>query len=54
MLKSRYSDIAETYRSLPKDIGFDYMETVVAELEDELEISWTEAYELFGKIVERY
>jgi hypothetical protein len=49
MLES-YKLAAEVYLTLPKDVGFDYMETVVAEMEEELEISWTEAYKLFCEL----
>ena len=39
------------YTKLPKDIGFMLMEEVVAEMEDD-GMSFTEAYELFGEMVD--
>ena len=47
-----YVSAVETYLTLPKDVGFDYMETIVAEMEDEFNISWTDAYEMFCELVD--
>ena len=47
-----YVTAVETYLTLPKDVGFDYMETIVAELEDEFNISWSDAYKMFGELVD--
>ncbi len=47
-----YRVAASEYLKMPKDIGFDFMETVVDEMMEELEISWTEAYELFYDLTE--
>jgi len=48
----RYKLAASEYLTMPKDIGFDFMEVVVTEMEDELGISWSEAYELFCDLTE--
>lgn len=52
MLVNKYYESIKTYLSLPKDIGFDYMEEIVATIEDEEKMSWTEAYEMFGELVD--
>ena len=52
MLINKYYETIKTYLSLPKDVGFDYMEEVVAMIEDEEGMSWTEAYEKFGEFVD--
>jgi hypothetical protein len=38
---------------MPKDIGFDYMETLVEEISDAECITWTEAYEFFGAMCDK-
>jgi hypothetical protein len=48
----KYKLAASEYLTMPKDIGFDFMEDVVTEMEEELGISWTEAYELFYDLTE--
>ena len=52
MIVNKYYEAIKTYLSLPKDIGFDYMEEVVAIIEDEEGMTWTEAYEMFGELVD--
>jgi hypothetical protein len=52
MLINKYYESIKTYLTLPKEIGFDYMEEIVATIEDEEGMSWTEAYELFGEMVD--
>ena len=52
MLVNKYYESIKTYLSLPKDIGFDYMEELVSLIEDEEEMSFSEAYELFGELVD--
>jgi len=52
MVINKYYESIKTYLSLPKEIGFDYMEELVAVIEDEEGMSWTEAYELFGEMVD--
>mgnify|MGYP006291677779 CR=1 FL=1 len=47
-----YVTAVETYLTLPKDVGFDYMETIVAEIEEEFNVSWTDAYAMFGELVD--
>ena len=41
------------YLTMPKDIGFDLMETIVDEIMDAESVTWTEAYEYFGSLVDR-
>lgn len=52
MIVNKYYESIKTYLSLPKDIGFDFMENLVNEIEDEEKLSWSEAYELFGEMVD--
>ena len=47
-----YVSAVETYLTLPKDVGFDYMETIVAEIEEEFNVSWSDAYKMFGELVD--
>lgn len=51
MLASKYYDKVKEYTTLPKDIGFDLMEEVLAEMEDD-GMSFSDAYELFGNMVD--
>lgn len=48
-----YVDSVRYYLTMPKDIGFDYMESLVEEISDAEEITWTEAYEYFGSLVDK-
>ena len=52
MLVNKYYESIKTYLSLPKDVGFDFMENLVNEIEDNENMSWSEAYELFGEMVD--
>ena len=42
-----YLDAINEYLTMPKDIGFDFMETVVDEIADNENVTWTEAYDYF-------
>lgn len=48
---SKYLERVRVYTTLPKDIGFDLMEEIVAEMEDD-GMSFSAAYELFGEMVD--
>ena len=48
---SKYYDSVKEYTTLPKDIGFDMMESILAEMEDD-GMTFTEAYDLFGEMVD--
>jgi hypothetical protein len=48
---SKYLERVKVYTTLPKDIGFDLMEEIVAEMEDD-GMSFSAAYELFGEMVD--
>lgn len=48
---SKYLERVKLYTTLPKDIGFNLMEEVVADMEDE-GMSFSAAYELFGEMVD--
>ena len=50
---SYYVKAVETYLTLPKDVGFDYMEMIVSEMEYDFGISWTDAYAMFGELVDK-
>ena len=47
---SKYRSSVEEFLSMPKDIGFEYMESVVDEIMEEEKVSWTVAYEIFGSM----
>ena len=49
MVISTYYEPVRTYLSMPKDIGFDYMETIISNMEDE-GLTFTEAYDLFNEL----
>ena len=51
MVISTYNEPVRTYLSMPKDIGFDYMETIISNMEDE-GLTFTEAYDLFNELVD--
>lgn len=51
MIVSKYYDSVRTYLTLPKDVGFDYMESILAEMEED-GLSFTAAYDLFGELVD--
>ena len=48
---SKYYDKVKEYTTLPKDIGFDLMEEVLSEMEDD-GMTFSEAYEAFGEMVD--
>ena len=43
---SLYVSAVREYLTMPKDIGFDYMESIVDEIMDAESVTWTEAYEI--------
>jgi L-ribulose-5-phosphate 3-epimerase UlaE len=50
---SLYVSAVREYLTMPKDIGFDYMESIVDEIMDAESVTWTEAYEFFGSLCDR-
>jgi hypothetical protein len=48
---SKYYDKVKEYTTLPKDVGFDVMETILAEMEDD-GMSFSEAYDVFNEMVD--
>ena len=48
MINAYYVECVKEYLSMPKDAGFDYMETLVEEISDAEGITWSAAYEFFG------
>lgn len=48
---SKYYDSVREYTTLPKDMGFVLMDTILSEMEDD-GMSFTEAYEMFDAMVE--
>lgn len=48
-----YVSAVREYLTMPKDIGFDFMEDLVQEISDTEEITWTEAYDYFGSLCDR-
>ena len=48
-----YVPAVREYLTMPKDIGFDFMESIVDEIAENENVTWTEAYEYFGSLVDR-
>ena len=48
----KYQESIEEYLTLPKDYAFKFMEELVAEIEDEEELDWSDAYEMFNDMVD--
>ena len=51
MVISKYYEPVRVYLSMPKDMGFNYMEVILDEMVDE-GLSFGEAYDLFGELVD--
>ena len=50
---SLYIPAVREYLTMPKDIGFEFMESIVDEIMESESVTWTEAYEYFGSLVDR-
>ena len=50
---ANYVESVREYLTMPKDIGFDYMETIVDKIMDAESVTWTEAYDYFGSLVDK-
>jgi hypothetical protein len=50
---SLYIPAVREYLEMPKDIGFECMESLVDAIMELESITWTEAYEYFGSLVDR-
>ena len=48
---SKYYDSVKEYTMLPKDAGFDVMERILAEMEDD-GMSFSDAYDAFNEMVD--
>ena len=48
--RSLYVASVREYLTMPKDIGFEYMESIVDEIMENENVSWTQAYEFFGSM----
>jgi len=48
---SKYYNSVKIYLSMPKDMGFEYMEVILDEMVED-GMSWSEAYEAFGAMVD--
>jgi hypothetical protein len=48
---SKYYDRVNEYTMLPKDMGFEYMEVILSEMEDD-GMTFSEAYDAFGEMVD--
>ena len=48
---SKYYDIVKQYTMMPKDMGFNLMEIIISEMEDD-GMTFSTAYELFNEIVD--
>lgn len=48
---SKYYDSVKFYTALPKDMAFDVMEQILAQMEDD-GMTFSEAYETFGAMVD--
>ena len=51
MKLSKYYNSVKIYLSMPKDMGFEYMEVILDEMVED-GMSWSEAYETFGAMVD--
>jgi hypothetical protein len=48
-----YMPSIRRYLSMPKDMGFNYMEVILDEMVESESITWSEAYEFFASLVDR-
>jgi len=51
MMLSKYYDSVKEYTTMPKDMGFVLMDTILSEMEND-GMSFTEAYETFNAMVD--
>lgn len=51
MVISQYYEPVRTYLSMPKDMGFEYMEIILDRMVDD-GLTFGEAYDLFGELVD--
>ena len=48
---SKYYDRVKEYTTMPKDMGFVLMDTILSEMEDD-GMTFSEAYDAFGEMVD--
>lgn len=51
LMLEKYQDSVQEYLTLSKDAGFKFMEELVAEIEDEEGLEWSDAYDTFNDMV---
>jgi len=51
VMLDKYEESIEEYISLPSRENFKFMEELVAEIEDEEEMEWSDAYDVFNDMV---
>ena len=51
VMLDKYEESLEEYLTLPKDAAFKFMEELVAEIEEEEEMEWLDAYDAFIDMV---
>ena len=52
VMLDKYEESIEEYIMLPSRENFKFMEELVAEIEDEEEMEWSEAYDAFNNMVD--
>ena len=48
----KYQESVQEYLQMSKDEGFRFMEELVAEIEDEEGLEWSDAYDTFNEMVD--
>ena len=51
VMLDKYEESLEEYLTLPKDAAFKFMEELVAEIEEEEEMEWSDAYDAFNDMI---
>lgn len=52
LMLEKYQESVQEYLQMSKDEGFRFMEELVAEIEDEEGLEWSDAYDTFNEMVD--
>lgn len=52
LMLEKYQESVQEYLTMSKDAGFKFMEELVAEIEDEEGLEWSDAYDTFNEMVD--
>ena len=52
LMLEKYQESVQEYLQMSKDEGFKFMEELVAEIEDEEGLEWSDAYDTFNEMVD--